>query len=116
VNGAGFDPAKAVTPGVVALSQPSPGHWVLREFPSLANLYTRDADMGGRSGCFSDDGCAAVWPPLYASNDDKAIGDWTVIAREFGRKQWAYRSKPVYRRFHDLPLGADERGFRLLVP
>ena len=117
VDGAGFDPSKAVTPGVVALSQPSPGHWVLREFPSLANLYIREGDVrGAKSTCNTDDGCAAAWPPLLANDDDKPIGDWTIVEREFGEKQWAYKGKPVYRRYHDLAGNVEEQGFHLLVP
>jgi len=113
----GVDPAKVDTPGVVALSEASPGHWVFRQFPSLSNLYIRDQDIaGGKSTCVIKDGCAAAWPPLVAADGEKPVGDWTIIEREFDRKQWAYKGKPVYLRYHDLPGNGAEEGFRLLVP
>ncbi len=117
VNAAAVDPRKVDTPGVVAMSESSPGHWVLREFPSLANLYIRDADgPGAKSNCNIGDGCAAAWPPFLAGPEEKPVGSWTIVEREFGQKQWAYKGKPVYRRFHDLPGNIEEEGFHLLVP
>lgn len=40
--------------------------------------------------------CAQVWPPLYASDDAKPVGDWSIITRDNGRKQWAYDHSAVY--------------------
>ncbi len=40
--------------------------------------------------------CAKVWPPLYAGDDAKPIGSWSVITRDDGKKQWAYKHKAVY--------------------
>ncbi len=57
-------------------------------------LYTFDKDAGGKSACNGP--CAGNWPPLMASGDAKDMGDWTVITRDDGGKQWAYKGKPVY--------------------
>jgi predicted lipoprotein with Yx(FWY)xxD motif len=57
-------------------------------------LYTFDKDAGGKSMCNGP--CADNWPPLMASADAKATGDWTVVARDDGKMMWAYRSKPLY--------------------
>jgi predicted lipoprotein with Yx(FWY)xxD motif len=57
-------------------------------------LYTFDKDAAGKSNC--NGGCATNWPPLAASADAKAEGSWTVITRDDGSKQWAYKGKPVY--------------------
>ena len=57
-------------------------------------LYTFDKDAGGKSACNGP--CAANWPPMMAGADAKASGDWTIIARDDGAKQWAYKGKPVY--------------------
>jgi predicted lipoprotein with Yx(FWY)xxD motif len=57
-------------------------------------LYTFDKDAGGKSACNGP--CAGNWPPLMAGADDKASGDWSVIARDDGSKQWAYKGKPLY--------------------
>jgi len=70
---------------------------VFRKFPSLTNLYTRDQDpKGGNSTCNIEDGCAAAWPPLYAQDNEAPIGQWTIVVRENGSKQWAYKGKPLY--------------------
>jgi len=57
-------------------------------------LYTFDRDTTGKSTCSGP--CAANWPPLMATGDAKATGDWTVITRDDGTKQWAYKGKPLY--------------------
>ena len=57
-------------------------------------LYTFAKDMDGKSACNGP--CAANWPPLAAGADAKAAGDWSVITRDDGAKQWAYKGKPLY--------------------
>ena len=57
-------------------------------------LYTFDRDASGKSNC--NGACATNWPPLMVTGDAKASGDWSVVTRDDGSKQWAYRSKPLY--------------------
>ncbi|HLO94742.1 MAG TPA: hypothetical protein VK195_10515 [Burkholderiaceae bacterium] len=57
-------------------------------------LYTFDKDSAGKSACNGP--CAANWPPLMAAADAKASGDWAVVTRDDGSRQWAYKSKPLY--------------------
>ena len=57
-------------------------------------LYTFDRDTSDKSNCSGQ--CTNNWPPLIAGADAKASGDWSVITREDGRKQWAYKGKPLY--------------------
>lgn len=57
-------------------------------------LYTFDKDSGGKSACNGP--CATNWPPLMAGADAKATGDWTIIMRDDGSKQWAFKGKPLY--------------------
>ena len=57
-------------------------------------LYTYDKDAKGKSNC--NDKCAQNWPPLMAKSDAKAEGDWSVIKRDDGTSQWAYKGKPLY--------------------
>jgi len=57
-------------------------------------LYTFDKDSGGKSACNGP--CATNWPPLAAPADAKPMGGYTVIARDDGSKQWAYKGKPLY--------------------
>jgi predicted lipoprotein with Yx(FWY)xxD motif len=57
-------------------------------------LYTFDKDEAGKSNCY--DQCAVNWPPLMAAADAAAEGEWTIIERTDGAKQWAYEGKPLY--------------------
>ena len=57
-------------------------------------LYTFDKDADGKSMCNGP--CATNWPPLYATDSDKASGDYSVITRDDGKKQWALKGKPLY--------------------
>ncbi len=57
-------------------------------------LYVFDRDAAGKSNCSGQ--CATNWPPLAAPASAQASGDWTVVAREDGSKQWAYKGKPLY--------------------
>jgi predicted lipoprotein with Yx(FWY)xxD motif len=57
-------------------------------------LYTFDKDAGGKSMCNGP--CADNWPPLMASADAKAMGDWTTLTRDDGKMMWAYKGKPLY--------------------
>jgi predicted lipoprotein with Yx(FWY)xxD motif len=57
-------------------------------------LYTFDRDAKGKSTCNAQ--CAANWPPLLARADAKAAGDYTIVVRDDGRSQWAYKGKPLY--------------------
>jgi predicted lipoprotein with Yx(FWY)xxD motif len=57
-------------------------------------LYTFDKDAGGKSACNGP--CATNWPPLKAAASDKAEGGYTMIKRDDGAMQWAYKGKPLY--------------------
>jgi predicted lipoprotein with Yx(FWY)xxD motif len=57
-------------------------------------LYTFDKDSDGKSVCNGP--CATNWPPLMATADAKASGDWSIVARDDGSKMWALKGKPVY--------------------
>lgn len=57
-------------------------------------LYTFDRDSAGKSACNGQ--CAQNWPPLMAGANASASGDWSVITRDDGSKQWAYKGKPLY--------------------
>jgi len=66
-------------------------------------LYTFDKDTAGKSVCNAQ--CATNWPPALAADGAKAAGDWTVISRDDGLKQWAYKGKPVYTFAKDTKAG-----------
>jgi len=66
-------------------------------------LYVSDKDAPGKSNCVAE--CATEWPPFVAAADAKPSGDWSLIAREDGIKQWAFRDKPLYTSVKDKPTG-----------
>jgi predicted lipoprotein with Yx(FWY)xxD motif len=66
-------------------------------------LYTFDKDEPGKSNCYDD--CATNWPPYVAPADAVAEGDWTIVERTDGTKQWAYEGKPVYLWVKDMKPG-----------
>ena len=57
-------------------------------------LYVFDSDPKGKSTC--NDACAKLWPPLLVHEGDRMGGDYAIVARDDGRKQWAYKGKPLY--------------------
>jgi predicted lipoprotein with Yx(FWY)xxD motif len=57
-------------------------------------LYTFDKDPAGKSACNGK--CAENWPPLMATTQAQASGDFSLITRDDGKKQWAYKGKPLY--------------------
>jgi predicted lipoprotein with Yx(FWY)xxD motif len=58
-------------------------------------LYTFDGDAApGKSACAG--ACETVWLPLTAAELAKPVGDWTVVIRDDGSRQWAYKGKPLY--------------------
>ncbi len=66
-------------------------------------LYTFDNDSKGKSNC--NGACANVWLPLIATVDASASGDFSLITRSDGRKQWAYKGKPLYTFANDKKAG-----------
>ena len=58
-------------------------------------LYTFDRDAAaGKSACNGK--CADNWPALAANDAYQPSGDYTIITRDDGKKQWAYHGKPLY--------------------
>jgi predicted lipoprotein with Yx(FWY)xxD motif len=57
-------------------------------------LYTFTKDTSGVSNCY--DKCAENWPPLFADEGAKADGNYSIIDRKDGKKQWAVSGKPLY--------------------
>jgi predicted lipoprotein with Yx(FWY)xxD motif len=64
--------------------------------PNGMTLYIFDKDVAnsGKSACNGP--CAVNWPPLMATEADKSAGDYKVIARDDGKKQWTMKGKPLY--------------------
>lgn len=50
-------------------------------------------DANGKSACNGP--CAQNWPPLLAAGGIPS-GNWSIIARSDGTRQWAYKGHPLY--------------------
>ena len=68
-------------------------------------LYTFDNDTAGSGKSACNGPCAGLWPPVMAEADAKPEGDMTLVTRDDGTKQWAYKGKPVYLYKSDMKAG-----------
>lgn len=111
------DIALATVPGVTLQSVRLgkgvlvPGSNASQAIPSTAyadasgkTLYTFDMDTAGKSMCVGE--CAAAWLPFAAPVNAQASGDWSVIVRDDGTRQWAHDGKPLYTSDKDKGLGS----------
>lgn len=57
-------------------------------------LYTFAKDSAGKSVCNGQ--CLANWPALTAKAGAKDADGYTVISRDDGARQWAYKGQPLY--------------------
>jgi predicted lipoprotein with Yx(FWY)xxD motif len=71
--------------------------------PNGMTLYTFDKDSAGKSVCNGP--CATNWPPLMAADADKPSGDYSIVTRDDGKKQWAMKGKPLYYWIKDTKPG-----------
>ena len=58
-------------------------------------LYTFDKDTAGSGKSVCNGPCATNWPPLMVG-ETAPSGDYSVITRDDGQKQIAYKGKPLY--------------------
>ena len=97
--------AALITASAIAAGAPAaPANGVLAT-PSGATVYTfdKDAANSGKSACNGP--CAQAWPPLAAQASDAPSGDWTIVTRDDGAKQWAYKGWPLYTYAKDAKPG-----------
>jgi predicted lipoprotein with Yx(FWY)xxD motif len=59
-------------------------------------LYTFDRDRAGSGKSVCNGTCAVNWPPHLAAASAQPHGDYTIVVRDDGRRQWAFRGKPLY--------------------
>jgi len=73
--------------------------------PQGLTLYVFDRDNVGAGVSVCNGPCAKNWPPLLAEPGTTPHGDFTIISREDGTRQWAYRGRPLYRFSKDANAG-----------
>jgi len=66
-------------------------------------LYTRTDEKDGKSAC--EKACLDAWSPLAAPLAANNMGDWAVLPRSDGTRQWAYQGKRLYFYADDLKPG-----------
>src|SRR4051812_4317249 len=67
-------------------------------------LYVFDRDgEPNKSSCAGP--CATAWPPIISAANTGAQGDWSLVTRTDGTKQWAYRGRPLYRYAKEIRAG-----------
>lgn len=89
---AGFD-APFATPIGVTLEDAGRSGRVYADAQGMT-LYTFDKDTTGKSACYSE--CSVTWPPLMAQSNVTPFGDWSIVLRDDGVRQWALRGQPLY--------------------
>ncbi len=67
------------------------------------SLYVFDKDTAAVSNCYDD--CATKWPPLEASKNAKPQGEYGIIIRATGERQWTHKGMPLYTWFKDAAAG-----------
>ena len=78
----------------------TPGHFADADGMTL---YIYAADSTGKSACTGD--CAKSSPPFLADATAAPAGDWSLVTRDDGGRQWAYEGKPLYRSTKDRKPG-----------
>lgn len=64
--------------------------------PNGMTLYVFDQDEAGSGKSACNGPCIGNWPAFPAAAGAKAEGAYTVISRDDGTHQWAYKGKPLY--------------------
>lgn len=81
--------------------------------PNQMTLYVFDKDAVGSGKSVCNGGCATNWPPLTVAPGATATGDWSLVVRDNGDQQWAYKGRPLYYWAKDAKPG-DRTGDGLL--
>lgn len=67
------------------------------------SLYVFDKDTAAVSNCYDD--CAMKWPPLEAKRAAMPQGEFGIIIRADGSRQWTHKGLPLYTWFKDAAAG-----------
>ena len=66
-------------------------------------LYTFGGDDPGKSNCSGQ--CILLWPPIVVEGNAKPKGEFTIVNRDDGKRQWAWKGRPLYRWVSDKKRG-----------
>lgn len=78
------------------------------------SVYAYDEDSTARLACVDD--CLRVWEPIIAPALAREGGEWTLVDRGSGVRQWTFRGRPLYTYAldagEDAQIGGDVPGWR----
>jgi predicted lipoprotein with Yx(FWY)xxD motif len=118
------EPSSRLGPAVVQMTEFGPV--LANEEGRTLYSWPRDRSTPGRSQCTDEQfskyrhvtgvdiyfprpesrgSCVDKWPPFLASESAKASGDWSLIERDDGSIQWAYRGLPLHTSVKDQRPG-----------
>ena len=63
------------------------------------SVYASDGDTLNKSNCVAS--CLKEWRPIAAPQTALTRGDWGIIERSPGIKQWTFRGRPLYTRISE---------------
>jgi len=91
--------------GLMVREAPDANGLVLADMNEMT-LYTFDGDPNRDkpSSCKATP-CASPWTPVWTAQIAKPVGDFTLISRKDGLRQWAYKGKALYSFDGDLSIG-----------
>jgi predicted lipoprotein with Yx(FWY)xxD motif len=75
--------------------------------PEGMTVYIYDKEAEGSASCYG--ACAEDWPPVLAPAEAKPFGDFSLVKRIDGTRQWAYRGKPLHL-YHEDQAPGDAKG------
>ncbi|MEN3278824.1 MAG: hypothetical protein V7631_4614 [Massilia sp.] len=67
-------------------------------------VYTFDKDTAGSGKSACNGPCMKMWPPVPAT-DERVAAPYSVVTRDDGTKQLAYKGKPLYLFANDTKPG-----------
>ena len=77
------------------------------------SVYVSDQDSADKSNCRAS--CEDTWKPMLAPALARSEGEWTIVERAPGVRQWAFRQQPLYTYNRDTSLysqqGSDVPGW-----
>lgn len=100
----GYGDGGSAAPATAAAAPATAAGGVLVD-PGRMTLYVFDRDVAGSGKSVCNGPCAANWPPLAAAAGAAVGGDWSLVVRDDGTRQWAYKGRPLYRWAKDAQPG-----------
>jgi predicted lipoprotein with Yx(FWY)xxD motif len=75
--------------------------------PDGMTVYVYDKEAQDSASCYGK--CAEEWPPVLAPAEAKPFGDFSLVKRIDGTRQWAYQGKPLHL-YHEDQAPGDAKG------